>query len=140
MNKNRMQVCTLVSAFIIVGDVGATPINYTPVNPNFGGNPANGAFLMQEATANNHFVNNTPATPVPTETQVIANEITNTVLSGIASKIASQVYGEGAQQSGSYNLGNGQNISFVNQNGQITLTITNGQGGISTLVIPDPTL
>lgn len=50
MNKLKL---TAISLSVIVGQVAATELVYTPINPSFGGNPLNGSLLMGKAQAQN---------------------------------------------------------------------------------------
>jgi len=124
---------------VLTGVAHASEMAYTPVNPNFGGSPLNGSFLLGEATANNHFKDHSGDTPPISATQSIVNQITNTVLANVATKISNQVYGENAAQSGTYQVG-GSTISFVHQGQNIVLTVNDGQGGVTTVTIPAPTI
>jgi curli production assembly/transport component CsgF len=55
MNRTIIAVstCLCLSSFSLVSQ--ATELVYTPVNPNFGGNPLNGPTLLNEAQAQNDF-------------------------------------------------------------------------------------
>ena len=46
----------LLQALVVIGapaSANAADLTYTPVNPNFGGSPLNGSFLLNQAAANN---------------------------------------------------------------------------------------
>ncbi|GAB6389346.1 curli assembly protein CsgF [Stutzerimonas marianensis] len=43
----------LLASLLLSTSVGATELVYTPVNPSFGGNPLNGAWLLGNAQAQN---------------------------------------------------------------------------------------
>jgi len=117
------------------GDASASALVYTPVNPNFGGNPNNGGFLLQEATDNNHFKGLAQyGTPAQTGTQQLESTITNSLYSQIASKIATDL-GNG-QTSGSFQVGN--STIFYSDNGTVTtITVNNNNGGSTTFSVPD---
>ena len=55
MNRTIIAVstCLCLSSFSLFSQ--ATELVYTPVNPNFGGNPLNGPTLLNEAQAQNDF-------------------------------------------------------------------------------------
>ncbi|MDD1964349.1 curli assembly protein CsgF [Pseudomonas sp. NPDC090203] len=55
MNRTIIAVstCLCLSSFSLLSQ--ATELVYTPVNPNFGGNPLNGPTLLNEAQAQNDF-------------------------------------------------------------------------------------
>jgi curli production assembly/transport component CsgF len=48
-----VSTCLCLSSFSLMSQ--ATELVYTPVNPNFGGNPLNGPTLLNEAQAQNDF-------------------------------------------------------------------------------------
>jgi curli production assembly/transport component CsgF len=116
---------------------------YTPVNPNFGGSPLNGAFLDNEATSNNRFLTpKTSATANSTtsaQQQVIQNlqqAAVNAVLSEVAQQISS-----GLQNniSGSYNIA-GELINFQRVGNVINIQLTDATTGAQTTIqIPVPT-
>jgi curli production assembly/transport component CsgF len=131
----RILSLTILTALAVAGQAQASPVLYTPNNPTFGGNPANAPALMAVATANNHFKDHSGQTPAVSSTQALATQITNSVLADVASKISAQI--TGGTQSGTYQLG-GSIISFVHQGSNIVLTVNDGQGGVTTVTIPDP--
>ncbi|GGO67800.1 curli assembly protein CsgF [Bowmanella pacifica] len=49
---NKLKLMTMLLS-LIVGQVAATELVYTPINPSFGGNPLNGSLLMGKAQAQN---------------------------------------------------------------------------------------
>ncbi|MCY1402277.1 curli assembly protein CsgF [compost metagenome] len=54
MNKNITSLSiTLAAGLVLATSVNATQLVYTPVNPNFGGNPLNGAYLLNNAQSQN---------------------------------------------------------------------------------------
>lgn len=116
----------------------ANQIVHQFVNPNFGGNPNNAGFLLGQASANNRHKENTSKNEL-SPAQNIANQISDTVLAQIARNISSQIYGEDAVSSGSYDLG-GANINFHTEGNTIVLNVSDGKGGFTTVRIPKPTL
>ena len=125
----------------------ASPLLYTPVNPNFGGSPLNGPFLLSEAQANNfrYLTNpatenaNNPATAAQTAAQSFQSAVTSALLGQVASQIANDILGPNALQSGSFNVG-GELINFQQANGQVTINLTDPtSGGVTTIQVPVPT-
>ncbi len=122
----------------------AGQLTYTPVNPNFGGSPLNGGFLLNEATSNNHFLTNPAsvnANPAASaQSQVIQNlqqAAVNAVLSMVAQQISTGLQKTNA--SGSYNVA-GELINFQTVGNQINITLTNSTTGAQTTIqIPVPT-
>ncbi len=53
--SNCITVFSLLSCVFLIFSVQASELTYTPVNPNFGGSPLNGNFLMSNANAQNNY-------------------------------------------------------------------------------------
>ena len=123
----------------------AGQLEYTPVNPNFGGNPLNGPFLDNEATSNNHFLTpkksaTTTSSAASAQQQIIQNlqqAAVNAVLSMVAQQISQGL--SQANASGSYNIA-GELINFQTVGNQINITLTDSTTGATTTIqIPVPT-
>jgi len=129
-------VMVLLNLFLFDSPSIATQMNYTPVNPTFGGSPFNGASLLSEANANNHFA---PQTASPLDAQQnFANTIQNAVLGQVSSQIASSIYGANSQLTGSITVGS-VIYSWTTDagTGERTLTTTNTITGQQlTITIP----
>lgn len=116
---------------------------YTPVNPNFGGNPFNGSFLQGEASSNNHFLTN-PASAnrnssSSAQQQVIQN-LQQAAVNAVLSQVAQQI-SQGLQKdiTGSYNVA-GELINFQRVGNQINIQLTDATTGAQTTIqIPVPT-
>ncbi len=130
--KHRFSLIAVSIALGALDTVQAAELVYTPVNPNFGGNPNNGLVLQQQATMNNR--HKEPKAPQKTATQAIADSITNSVMSKIANDVATAI--TDGDPSGTFQVG-GSTISFINNGTYTTLTINDGRGGITTLDIPN---
>jgi curli production assembly/transport component CsgF len=144
MFMNRMaEVCLvlLAAAQLLASAAFASSMVYTPVNPTFGGSPLNASQLLSEASINRPKDKaSEAANAAPTSAQQIASQIQGSVLAQISSAIAAQIYGPGAQNSGSFDLGAGASIVFNTVGGNIQLTVNDGKGGVTQLNIPKPTI
>ena len=134
MNRIKTVLGGLILGVFLAHAALAAPLTYTPVNPNFGGNPNNATMLYQQAIANNHFKGHKYDAPQQTSTQLLQQSITNSLLSQIASKIATDL-GNG-QTSGSFQVGN-STIFYSDDGVNTTITILNNQGGSTTFTVPD---
>lgn len=115
----------------------ASEMRYTPVNPNFGGFPANGGYLLSNADVQNQ---HKPDKTNATSGQNFASTITNSLLNRIAFNIADQIYGENAADSGHFVL-NDTLLDFRRENGQIIVNIKNSTTGeTTTLELPETNL
>ncbi len=145
-----MITCGCIPAFVfafslsVAGPVGATELLYTPVNPNFGGSPLNGSFLMNEATANNHFPTpktQTTATSSTSAQQEVLQNLQQAAINAVLSEVAQQISSGLSQKnaSGSYNIA-GELINFQTVGNQINITLTDSTTGATTTIqIPVPT-
>jgi curli production assembly/transport component CsgF len=110
----------------------ATGLIYTPVNPTFGGNPDNGAFLLSTANAvNKHGAPATDelgGTAAQTPLQQFNSELEQAVLSRIASSATSSIIGA-----------NGQLQPGTITTGQFSVTVTNLNNGSLQVTTTDTT-
>nr|WP_157085596.1 curli assembly protein CsgF [Methylobacterium sp. Leaf99] len=162
--------------------VSASPLNYQPVNPSFGGSPLNGNWLQSQATAQNIFVrkrqladtvpsfggsplngnwlqsqataqnifvrkrqladtvaqqiaqqqqqaNNTPSTA-----SNFAAVINARLLAAVADRITNAIFGENAQQSGTFVV-QGTTIQFQQAGPNVQITVNDG-ATVSTVTVP----
>lgn len=108
---------------------------YTPINPSFGGNPFNSAHLLGIANAQNNFKD--PNAPSNSQTDVFARQLQSRLLAALSNNIVNEIFGPNALNNGTIDF-SGQTISWVNELGQITVTITDDASGQSTtIVVPD---
>ena len=109
---------------------------YTPINPSFGGNPFNSAHLLGIANAQNNFKDpNAPDSG--SQSDIFARQLQSRLLSALSNNIVNAIFGPNAQNNGTVDFG-GQTISWVNELGQITVTITDdATGQVTTIVVPD---
>jgi Type VIII secretion system (T8SS), CsgF protein len=88
IHVKKRGLCTGLFFFMVVQGscVWADKLIYYPVNPNFGGNSANGAVLLNEATAQNSFQN-----PVDIAAATFSARLNNSVEQAVINKISGQV-------------------------------------------------
>jgi curli production assembly/transport component CsgF len=55
MRKNASVLLSTVASTLFAATLSASELVYTPVNPNFGGSPLNGSWLLNQANAQNSF-------------------------------------------------------------------------------------
>lgn len=78
---------------VIAGKANASELVYTPVNPVFGGNPMNGAVLLNAAQAQNDFKDpdslksNTPRSALAQFNETLQRSILNRIASGLTSRL-----------------------------------------------------
>ena len=112
----------------------AQQLVYTPVNPAFGGNPLNSTQLEADANAQNPY-NKSSATQNLTTAQLFAQQLQSELLADLAQQVSQAIFGPNAQDSGTFSFG-GETVTFVNQLGEITVTITTPTGQVTTIELP----
>jgi curli production assembly/transport component CsgF len=131
MNKNIPSLSiTLATGLLLAGSVNATQLVYTPVNPNFGGNPLNGAFLLNEAQAQND--HDDPSLKKSTAGTSPLERFTSQLESRLLSQLLTNI------QNG--NTGSLQTDAFlidiVDDSGALTIQVTDkASGEISEIVV-----
>ena len=128
--------CLMMITLAVACGASASEVRYKPVNPSFGGSSFNSSHLLAIADANNHYKE-----PQKDYNSVdnFSRTITNSLLSRISSEIADQIYGENAQDSGNFTIGDTR-IDFNRSNGQVLVNINDlGTGATTTVEIPAPT-
>lgn len=135
-------LCTslIVSATLAGGGVAAAgSLVYTPINPQFGGNPNNGGWMLQAATAQNDYArqqqqSQSAGASSLTPGQIFAQQLTSQLYSSLANKITQAIFGPNAQPSGTFSF-EGTTIQYQLVGGNIQITINDGQT-ISTVTVP----
>jgi len=140
---------SILSAAAILGLTGAaaeaSPLQYQPVNPTFGGNPFNGSFLLGTANANNfdHLTN--PATQNLFNTQQsTADQLRQALVSALISQASTLAVNAilGTTNGTPVNSGTfvvaGETIAFNRVGGQINITLTDPNGSQTQVSVPVP--
>ena len=127
----------VVSALVCSSTASADQLVYRPVNPNFGGNPLNGNYLLQNGTAQRQFTAPRRRTPAIEE---FAEDLQRTLLRRVAREIADAILGEEAKDSGTFTIGETR-IDFNRVNDQVEIRIEDpAADGITTISVPVPQL
>lgn len=148
----RLEGCVvLLMAFMAAAPTMAGSLTYQPQNPSFGGSPLNGNVLFNQAQAQNEHERRqqrlqqlesaTKQSPGGvggsqglTQGQLFARQLQSQLYSSLANKITAAIFGENAQQSGSFEF-DGTKIDFRRVGANIELTINDGQS-TTTVVVP----
>lgn len=111
----------------------ASPLVYQPINPTFGGNPFNSSHLQQMATTQKQYEKPTPRTNPLSD---FSDSVTRAIMSRASREIAEAIYGENAQDSGSFTFGNAT-IDFERVGDKIVIDIFDAlTGGSTTVEVP----
>jgi curli production assembly/transport component CsgF len=122
----------------------ASPLQYQPVNPTFGGNPLNGSFLLGTANANNYRYLNNPQTQNQfNQQQSTADQMRQALVSSLISQATqtaiNSILGTNgtARDSGVFSVA-GETIAFNRVGGQINITLTDPGGSQTQVSVPVP--
>ncbi|TFW09329.1 curli assembly protein CsgF [Oxalobacteraceae bacterium OM1] len=122
-----MRLALLLAALGAASSAMATELVYTPVNPNFGGSPLNGAVLLGSAQATNRHKD--PDAPVSsldkTPLQQFNDNLQRSVLSQLAAAATSGI------------MSNGKLIPGTVQTGDFRITIADIGGGMLQITTTD---
>jgi curli production assembly/transport component CsgF len=136
----QLSTLLLLLAFAIgTHTARAQKLVYTPINPAFGGNTFNYAWLQASATAQNRIqdpVSNAGATTTDPLAQFSAN-LNQQVLSQLTNRLITSQFGQGAIKPGTYNVGAYQ-VQVGQSTGGVVITVTDtGTGNQTTITIPN---
>ncbi|MGC5779362.1 curli assembly protein CsgF [Methylobacterium sp. NFXW15] len=136
------------AAQFTIGAALAGSLTYQPTNPSFGGSPLNGGWLLSQATSQNIFVRKRQLADAMTQAALQAQQRQTTVstasnfasiinarlLAAVADRITNAIFGENAQQSGTFVV-QGTTIQFQQINGNVQITVNDGTSA-STVTVP----
>ncbi len=122
--KHSLRMLAL-SCLLASSAISATQLTYTPVNPAFGGNPLNGSYLMQNASAQNDNNSGSGYVP-PTALERLA--------SSLESRLMSQLFNDAANGGEGYLRTDDFEINVVNEDGSLLVHILDIATGETTVI------
>ncbi|MCL1039300.1 curli assembly protein CsgF [Shewanella submarina] len=122
--KHSLRMMAL-SCLLASSAISATQLTYTPVNPAFGGNPLNGSYLMQNASAQNDNNSGSGYVP-PTALERLA--------SSLESRLMSQLFNDAANGGEGYLRTDDFEINVVNEDGSLLVHILDIATGETTVI------
>ncbi|MCL2915949.1 curli assembly protein CsgF [Shewanella corallii] len=122
--KHSIRMLAL-SCLLASSATSATQLTYTPVNPAFGGNPLNGSYLMQNASAQNDNNSGSGYVP-PTALERLA--------SSLESRLMSQLFNDAANGGEGYLRTDDFEINVVNEDGSLLVHILDIATGETTVI------
>jgi curli production assembly/transport component CsgF len=123
--------CLIAGLILVCETTSATEIVYTPVNPSFGGNPANGPLMMNSAQAQD--THRDPSFPSAFDNKFsnvdsLAQQLQGLALSNLTSRISG-----GTLRTGTFTIGT-MVISLTPVGSNVRVTITDLATGGSTVI------
>lgn len=110
---------------------------YEPVNPAFGGNTFNYAWLQASATAQNRIQDPVSTTAAADPLAQFSANLNQQVLSQLTSRLVTSQFGQGAIKPGTYTVGAYQ-VQVSQSTGGVVITVTDsGTGNQTTITIPN---
>ena len=112
---------------------------YEPINPAFGGNTFNYAWLQASATAQNRIQDPVSTNTAPATDQLaqFSANLNQQVLSQLTSRLITSQFGQGAIKPGTYNVGAYQ-VQVSQSTGGVVITVTDSvTGNQTTITIPN---
>ncbi|MEN4749831.1 curli assembly protein CsgF [Pseudomonas sp. Ps21-P2] len=128
INRSLMVVASLALMAGICSGVKASELAYVPNNPSFGGNPLNGPVLLNQAQAQNHYVEKSSSSGASGQTALTQfnSMLQSAILSRVSSAVTSSIVGT-----------NGQLVPGTVETTDFRIAITNLQGGLLQIVTTD---
>lgn len=129
INRSLMVVASLALMAGMGSGVQASELAYVPNNPSFGGNPLNGPVLLNQAQAQNHYVEKSSSSGAyagQTALTQFNSMLQSAILSRVSSAVTSSIVGT-----------NGQLVPGTVETTDFRIAITNLQGGLLQIVTTD---
>ena len=133
----RFPILSFIAVALVLG-TGAVPahaddIKFRPVNPNFGGSPFNGDFLLNQARIQNQYEE-----PEDDLIERFDRDLTRRLLNRAANEVEDRLFGDNPEQSGSIPLGD-LTVEFERVGAVIFLRIIDRlTGGVTEIEVPAP--
>ncbi len=129
INRSLVVVASLALMAGICSGIQASELAYVPNNPSFGGNPLNGPVLLNQAQAQNHYVEKSSSSGAyagQTALTQFNSMLQSAILSRVSSAVTSSIVGA-----------NGQLVPGTVETTDFRIAITNLQGGLLQIVTTD---
>lgn len=126
---------------IVAGRVQGQALIYHPVNPSFGGNTFNYAWMLSSATAQDKTKDpasirtSTTTNSSQSTLNSFAESLQRQLLSRITSDVISKQFGESSLKPGTYSFGDYQ-VEITNGVDGIQIRIVDTKGGETTVTVP----
>jgi curli production assembly/transport component CsgF len=149
MRESKIFLAQFAAASLLAGSAFASDLVYTPINPSFGGNPLNSSHLLglanaqRDATASDAKKNDgtgtgaggTGGSTSQSNVDLFIQQLQGRLLSALASQVTDAIFGDNPQDHGTIQFGD-TSVEFTRTLDSISLTITAGDGTVTTIVVP----
>lgn len=121
---------------LLTGQAAATDLIYTPVNPSFGGNPANASGLMAAASAQNTFKAPTTTTTAKTALERFTENLQTAVLNRLTVTAVNGLFdADGKLLEGRTITAGNFTIAITSENGNLVMNTTDVTTGATTRIV-----
>jgi curli production assembly/transport component CsgF len=140
MNRIRLSLIALVAMTAVSPYAWSSTLVYQPNNPNFGGNPANGPNLLNEANAQNKHTDPSLSANTSSTTSSLDQfnaQLQQAILSRVAGSVTNSIVGtNGELKPGTISTGNFTIVVSQAGNGNLQVTTTDKTtGATSTFIV-----
>jgi curli production assembly/transport component CsgF len=130
--NGRALLAGAIASLLLCSAASAQQLTYTPINPQFGGNPFNSTQLEADAAVSRPAA--ATANTTQTTAQLFAQQLQSELYADLASQVSNAIFGTNAQNSGTFSFG-GETVSFQRSLGEVTVNIT-ANGTTTTIQVP----
>lgn len=130
----------IIASLFITANCFSQQLVYTPVNPNFGGNSFNYAWLLSSADAQNSFTDPNATDPFAQQTdlQQFTDDINRTLLNNISNSITRSLFGDdGGLQEGTFTFGSLEVEAFQTAAGLVINILDINTGETTQVTVPN---
>ncbi|KQR81649.1 curli assembly protein CsgF [Burkholderia sp. Leaf177] len=132
------RLAAIAALLITHATANASPLVYEPVNPTFGGNPLNGAVLMDQANAQNKHTDPSLSDSLTQQSTLdqFNSQLQQAILSRVATSVTSSIVGnDGTLKPGTINTGNFSIAISQVSGGNLQVTTTDKTTGATTTFV-----
>ncbi|CAM3255188.1 curli assembly protein CsgF [Asticcacaulis taihuensis] len=128
-------ILSVAALVVVAAPAFAQKLTYTPTSPTFGGNPFNSSHLLGVANGQNDYKDPESKTTT-SQSDLFASQLESRLLSAFSAQLTDAIFGENAQQSGTFTLGD-QTVTFNRDLENVNIQITNGATGeLTNITVP----
>ena len=129
----RTVFLAIIAGVGLVAPASAGQLTYTPVNPNFGGSPFNGAPLLSSAQVQNTHTDGSGRSDRRDPITQFTETLQARLLAQVSNDIVNSIFGDNAQNAGLFTVGDTQ-IAFERAGGTVNVTINDLLSGATTTI------
>lgn len=131
-----LSALALCAGMAAAAPASAQDLQYTPINPSFGGSPFNSSHLLDLANIQRQDFR---PRPTVTPTDEFFNRLERSVLAEASRRITQRLFGESQEDAGAFEIGNTAVSYEALDDGSVRVVLTDTLADVTTeIVIPTP--